>query len=215
MKKSEITYVDLVVVVLIFAGPFIWWSTQSVSDGFRTPEFADRGLIALIVTELLLASLALGYLLLRLGSLKQFGFTVSWRETGWGAALYLIAFVAWMIAYSIGARLLPGDDVMQRASAFASMSLLPIAAMSIVNGIYEEFFLVRFLLESLARHGAWFAIGVSSLVRIAYHFYQGPQGAVFALVFGVVVSVFYWRYRVIWPVMVAHITADIVGLLNL
>jgi uncharacterized protein len=215
VKAREVAVVDIVVVVLLFAGPFIWWSSQSVADDFRPPEFSDHALVALIVTELILASLALGFLALRLGTIKQFAFSVSWKETVWGVVLYFAALLAWLVSYAVGAQFLPGEEVMEKASAIASMSVLPILAMSVVNGIYEEFFLVRFLVEALAKHGAWFAIGVSSLVRIAYHFYQGPQGAVFALVFGVTVSVFYWRYRVIWPAMVAHIIADVVGLAGL
>jgi uncharacterized protein len=215
VKAREVEVVDILVVVFLFAGPFIWWSSQSVAADFRSPEFSNQGLIALVVTELILASLALGYLALRLGTLKQFAFSVSWKETVWGVVLYFAALLAWLVAYAVGAQYLPGGEVMEKASAIASMSVLPILAMSLVNGIYEEFFLVRFLVEALAKHRAWFAIGVSSLVRIAYHFYQGPQGAVFALVFGVTVSVFYWRYRVIWPAMVAHIIADVAGLVSL
>jgi uncharacterized protein len=71
------------------------------------------------------------------------------------------------------------------------------------------------MVEAFAKHGVMFAIGASSLVRIAYHFYQGPQSAVSTLIFGIVVTAFYWRFRRIWPVMVSHILADVVGLAGL
>lgn len=183
VKNKEIAFVDIVVVTLIFAGPFIWWSTAHVSDEFRTPQFSDGGLLGLIATELMLGSLALCYLAVRLGSLREFAFSITWRETCWGVVLFVAALVVWWVFYLAFGRLIPGEQVMEEASRQAAISLLPIIAMSVVNGVYEEFFLVRFLVEALARHGVWFAVGVSSLVRVAYHFYQGPQGAVSALVF--------------------------------
>jgi membrane protease YdiL (CAAX protease family) len=45
-----------------------------------------------------------------------------------------------------------------------------------------------------------------------YHLYQGPLGAILVLGFGVVVSLFYWRFRQVWPVMVAHMLADAAAL---
>jgi uncharacterized protein len=212
MKRNEISIVDVLVVTLIFAGPFIWWSSDSVVSNFATPQFNDSSLMGLVMTELMLGAIALSYIALRMGSLSCFSFDVSLRETGYGFVLFVAStLIAWGFDVTVG-RYLPGAEVMDSASKHASMGLMAIAIASIVNGIYEEFFLVRFMINALEKHGMLFAVGASSLVRIAYHFYQGPHGAVLALVYGIVVTVFYWRFRRIWPVMVSHIVADVVGL---
>jgi uncharacterized protein len=215
MKRNEISIVDVLVVTLIFAGPFVWCSSDSVGNNFATPQFNDSRLMGLVMTELILGAIALGYLALRVGSLRLFSFEISFRETSYGFVLFFVAtLIAWGFDAIIG-RHLPGAEVMDSAARHASMGLIAIAVASIVNGIYEEFFLVRFMVEAFAKHGVMFAIGASSLVRIAYHFYQGPQSAVSTLIFGIVVTAFYWRFRRIWPVMVSHILADVVGLAGL
>ena len=43
-----------------------------------------------------------------------------------------------------------------------------------------------------------------------YHLYQGPLGAVWVLGFGLVMSLYYVRTRKLFPVVIAHVLADIV-----
>jgi membrane protease YdiL (CAAX protease family) len=102
------------------------------------------------------------------------------------------------------------------ADAFANATALsfPVALLlSVVNGAYEELFLTRYLVDTLARYGASVALGVSALGRVTYHLYQGPLGAVSVWAFGLVVTVSYWRFGELRPVMSAHVLADLAALL--
>ena len=65
---------------------------------------------------------------------------------------------------------------------------------------------------AIALLGPGTGLGVSGLVRVAYHVYQGPTGALSVLVAGTVLSVWSWRTRRTWPAIVAHATTDLVGL---
>lgn len=88
-----------------------------------------------------------------------------------------------------------------------------IVPLAIVNGAYEEVFLLGFLMRGLRRFGASNAIGVSLLVRLLHHMYQGPLGALSVLVFGGVLSIFYWRKGQLFPAVFAHVLAHIVPFL--
>ena len=57
------------------------------------------------------------------------------------------------------------------------------------------------------------AIGVSALIRMTYHLYQGPLGAITVMTFGLLLTGFYWRYRTLWPVISAHIITDFAALI--
>lgn len=80
-----------------------------------------------------------------------------------------------------------------------------------VNGLYEETFLTGYLLPAFGAVSAPFAVGGTALIRSLYHLYQGPAGVVAVLAFGIVCSVYYWRTRKLWPVVFAHMFADLYG----
>ena len=66
-------------------------------------------------------------------------------------------------------------------------------------------------LSPLAGWGSDFAVGASVLVRMLYHLYQGPSGAIFVIGFGLVLSLYFLWKRKLWPLVFAHIFADIAG----
>lgn len=49
------------------------------------------------------------------------------------------------------------------------------------------------------------------LVRVLYHLYQGPLGAISILLTGTIFGIYYWKTRKLWPVAFAHIFADFAG----
>jgi membrane protease YdiL (CAAX protease family) len=85
-----------------------------------------------------------------------------------------------------------------------------LVAVSIVNGAFEEVFLLGFLLRGLRAYGLSVAIGSSLLIRMLYHVYQGPIGVLSVLGFGVVLSLYYIRGGSLFSVVFAHVLADII-----
>jgi len=206
------TATDCVVVSAICFGWFILVSAQSVASGFPSDALTDASLLDLMAREAGFAAGALGYLHLRGYKLAQLMPAPTSVGTLSGLGLYVATvFMSWPIEAAVSAAYhapQPIDDMV----ATARLSIVPIVATSVVNGIYEEVFLLGYLQRALERSGAVFAISASLLVRLAYHLYQGPSGAASVLVFGVILGAYFaWR-RQLWPAVSAHIFADVVGL---
>ncbi len=119
-----------------------------------------------------------------------------------------------MITWPLYAIFGPNHFAIEQVTQMATQSriTLPAAAIaSLVNGAYEEVFLCGYLLRAVEALGASIAICLSTLVRLLYHLYQGPYGALGVVGFGLLASIYFWRTRQLWPIVCAHALADLVG----
>jgi membrane protease YdiL (CAAX protease family) len=90
-----------------------------------------------------------------------------------------------------------------------------IAAVSIVNPMAEELVYLGFIANVLRPRGELFAIVAAVLARMAVHLYREPRGVVGIAVLGVLLSVYYYRTRRLWPVVVAHSLLDVLALIRM
>jgi len=202
---------DILLVTTLCFGWFILGSIAAVVSGFPDEPFTDSALYGIIAAELIFGAAALGYLRLRHYDLAQLKPTPTVMGSLAGLVLFLAATI---IAAAFEGLFMGGDASRQPIDQMvsdATLSLLPIVAVSVINGLYEETFLLGFLQRALEGHGAAFAIGASLLVRMSYHLYQGPAGAFSILGFGAVLSLYFLRTRKLWPVVFAHILADLLS----
>jgi len=205
------TAVDAIMVTAICFGWFILGSIQAVASGFPTRPFSDSFLVGVIALEGILAATAIGYLLARSYNLAQLLPVPTAIGCLVGLALYATtALVSWPLVFLIRVAS-PVRQPIEHMVANATVSFLPVVAISVVNGLYEEVFLVGYLQRALETSGVAFAIGASLLVRLLYHLYQGPGGAMSVLGFGLVLGVYFGWKRKLWPVVFAHMVADIAG----
>lgn len=128
---------------------------------------------------------------------------------GVGIGLYVATLIAAWLAVAPFVASQPAQPI-DALMSNASLSLSTLVAVALVNGAYEEIFLLGFLLRGLRGYGLSFALGVSLLVRLLYHLYQGPLGAVSVLAFGLVLSLYYIRTNALFPAVFAHVLADII-----
>lgn len=77
-------------------------------------------------------------------------------------------------------------------------------AFFVINSVYEEVIVAAYVIEALEDHGPAFAVTASTLLRFAYHLYQGPIAVLSILPMGLIFGATYWRWRSVWPLMVAH-----------
>jgi len=202
---------DAVIVMAICFGWFILGSIQAVASGFPTRPFTDSSFIGIIGFEVVFAAVAAGYLWARGYNLRQLLPVPTAIGCLVGLALYVVTvLVSWPLEFLMKAAH-PVTQPIEHMVANATISFLPLVAMSVVNGFYEEVFLIGFLQRTLEGLGVAFAIGASLLVRMLYHLYQGPSGAISVLGFGLVLSVYFLWKRKLWPVAFAHISADVAG----
>ena len=202
---------DLVVVTAICFGWFILLSLHAVAANFPSEPFTDGVFLEIITIEFVLAAAALGYLRVRGYDLRRLLPKPTIADSLVGVGLFVAAWIASsLLSAAVGNPARSAEPIGEMV-AQASISFAPLLSVAIVNGLYEETFLVGYLQDALQATGASFALGVSALVRVLYHLYQGPTGALSALVFGVVLGVFYLATRRLWPLVFAHIMADVLG----
>lgn len=201
---------DIALVTAICFGWPILISTGSLLENFTGQEFSDSGFLWLIFVEIAFGGVALLLLRQRNYDLATLYPAPSIPGMLRGAALFLAAgFVSGMagsLATHFAARN-PVGEMMARAHP----TLAVVVVIAIVNGTYEEIFLLGFLQRALQRHGFAIAVGAPLLVRILYHTYQGPVGLTALFGYGLVAgSYFFWRSGSVFPLVFAHILSDIV-----
>jgi membrane protease YdiL (CAAX protease family) len=209
VQRSKLA--DAVIVVIICFGWFMLGSVGAVASGFPTRSFDDSTFVAIIVYEVIFGTIALLYLRFRGHDLSP----LVPRPTAVGClvgfVLYIVVVLLTWPIYSLTGKADLASQPIEQMVAGASISLPWLLGVSVVNGLYEETFLVGFLLREMETFGASFAIGVTVLVRVLYHLYQGPIGMISVIIFGVVIAIYYWRTRQLWPVVFAHIFTDLAG----
>jgi membrane protease YdiL (CAAX protease family) len=77
----------------------------------------------------------------------------------------------------------------------------------------EEFLYLGFLSNVLRRRGATHALVPAIAARMALHIYQGPARVVAIGGLGSVWTLYYYRTRRLWPVVIAHGMADFLALI--
>jgi len=211
--RSTTTPFEAAVVIAICFGLSIVTSLQAVAGEFRAnAEFSDASLLWLIGTELLLGGLALAFLHLRGFAIARLLPTPTLRGGIAGIGLF---FAAWLVGWLLVApfALAAGQaepQPIERMVAQANISMPVLIATAFVNGAFEEVFLLGFLARALRGFGLAIALGVPTLVRLSYHLYQGPLGALWVFAVGLVFALYYARTVQLWPVVFAHVLWDIV-----
>jgi membrane protease YdiL (CAAX protease family) len=197
---------EALAIVSICFGYFILNSTISVFSDNNVRVFSDSGLAVIIVMELMLGSVAAAVLWVRSYPLPTLLPRPSWGGLGIAAVLYMaVSACSGLISVAVSGHMAqPVADMV----ASAHVSLYTLIPLSLVNGTYEEVFLLAFLQRGLRRLGASNAIGITVLVRLLYHTYQGPVGVMSVLAYGLVVGLYYWRSGRLFPVIAVHVAAD-------
>ena len=213
-KRTATTPGEALAVVAVCFGWPILLSLHAVLAGFRVDQggFSDAGLLSLVVYELAFAVVAITLLRHRGYDVASLRPGPSWIDTGLGVLLALAAGMAGMLAmapFATAHAQQPIEEMMRRAVVSPPTVLL----VAVVNGTFEEVFLLGFLMRGLKDHGLSISLGVMLLVRVSYHLYQGPLGAVSVLGVGLVFGLFYAHTRRLWPVALAHMMWDVIPFL--
>lgn len=208
MPKSTITIHEALIVSAICFGLFIVWSTQAVLDGFPEAKFTDSGNLWMVLVEAVLAGSALLYLRARNFDIRLLSLRPNVTGTLLGLVLFAAAWLAGAIATTPFTSL--GGHVQMTELSFSDVSIASTVIFAMVNGAFEEVFLLGVLMRGLRAYGLSIAIGLPLLVRLLYHLYQGPLGAVWIFAFGLTFALFYVRSSRLWPAVFAHTLGDIV-----
>jgi uncharacterized protein len=207
LLKSTLSYAEAAVVAAICFGLFSLWSLQAVVGGFPAAQFSDASNAWTISIELALGASALMYLRARGFDIRSLYPQPTLPGTLIGLAIFIACWLAGAIATSAFSS--PGQRGVVEFS-FAGVSLASRIALALVNGTFEEVFLLGVLVRGLRGFGLSVAVGLPLLVRVFYHLYQGPLGVVWVATFGATLTLSYVVGRRLWPPVFAHVLWDIV-----
>ena len=97
----------------------------------------------------------------------------------------------------------------------AAAGPLAIILLVLINPVFEELLWLGYFLQRLQPRFGWrVAALVSIALRFAVHTYQGPIAVLGILPIAVVFTWYYIGTRRLWPVVVAHICFDTIGLVT-
>jgi len=180
--------------------------------------FTNAELLATIIFEVIQLGFLSWFLRIRGWTFEKFGLGFSWRATAVGVVLMAVTYgLALGAEYS--AQIIFNYDLEAAAvrapKADPNLSMQLVFLVSVVNGIFEELFVTGYIITALtASRGMWMAINVSVVVRLLYHLYQGPIGIMTVVPMGLLYGYVYSRTRQLWPLMVAHVLLDVIGLIQ-
>lgn len=139
---------------------------------------------------------------------------IRWRaDVLGGVGLALLIGVPGLALYQI-ARLIGLNAAVEAAELNDTWWRIPVLLLlSFGNGWAEEVIVVGFLLTRLRqlRVNPWVALAVSSLLRGAYHLYQGFGAGLGNIAMGLVFGYAWQRTGRLWPLIIAHALIDAVA----
>lgn len=204
---------EFFVVILVAFGYFLLGSILSLLAPNPDAPISEAGLQFLIVYELVVALVLIGFLWARGWGRKQLGFTPTARDTGLGVGLAVVAYVAYAAVWFLASRLLSGLEEQAGGLVAPGLSLVTVLAVSVLNPIFEEIFVCGYVIAALKKtRSVSFAINVSVGIRLAYHLYQGTIGVAGIIPLGLIFACWFARTGRLWPVIVAHAILDLTAL---
>jgi len=197
---------------IVFALP-IAASTLSALSGTTHIQFTNPMLLRLVCEELVLMSLAGFILRLRGWSVQDVNLQVSWKAGGIG--FFLVLFTCGTYSFLISLIAASGIIIhFAKVTLQSNVSLLPAILASFVNATFEEGFVVGYLLKAVEHEGVVFAVGLSVLIRLLYHTYQGPIAILSVLPLGITFGLVYWRIKQLSPLILAHAALDLLAFMS-
>ncbi len=210
--RSAPDWLEVVVVLAVTMGWLVWTSTMQAlggsGDGYVMTSSSALGLVGY---EVAVTAVALGLLRLRGKFASHYGCSVSGRLLAAGVALAFAFYAAFVVGY-FATHGLFGASAVRGVPLESEVALIPLLLLVIVNPFFEELFAAGYLITTLRRFGPLVAVAASVALRMSYHSYQGPPGFIMSLTGGVLFGLVYYRWRQLFPLMVAHMILDAVGL---
>jgi membrane protease YdiL (CAAX protease family) len=169
--------------------------------GAAAMRLTNDGIIEGVIIRCLTLGAALWIGRIRGWSLASFGLRLTLKWTAVGVLLF---FANGLLGRVL--RLLM-TEVFHSAVDFHRVSELTIPFMiliSVINPVFEEALECGYFFQALQRHGMWLTVLASATFRGFLHSTMGVSGFVFMFAMGLLFGFVYWRWRQLWPLIVAH-----------
>lgn len=212
MLRRLPAWAEIVLVNLICFGPFAARSIIELQKRSEIVLFDTNRALWIIGVEIVFGTLAILLLRARGWTAKElFGRRPTMPQTIAGTAL-IIPCVLISSGLNSLVELMTHTHPDAATTFRAAMTWPLFIPLILINPLYDELFVVAYNLRALEGSGAAFAITLSAAIRFVCHLDQGPIAAVTILPVGLIFGFVYWRWRVLWPLVVAHGMMDFMGL---
>ena len=201
---------EFAIVTAIAFGYIIFTSLLLLLSGVRRVNFTTGQVLRGIVVEVLILALVIAILRTRGWRLRRLGLQFSWGAAAAGIPLFIIYLLVYWVTATMVLIVYPAA---RTAWAFTATSNAPFAVMLlfiVVNSLFEELTVTAYVIGALEADGPGLAITASTLLRFSYHLYQGPLASLSVISLGLLFGTMFWRWRNLWPLMVAHTIANVV-----
>jgi membrane protease YdiL (CAAX protease family) len=204
---------ELLVVILLAFGLFIFFSNQFffrlIAENLQEKvnyNPSNFKFYFILIYELLIMAMLAYFLKVRGWKLQDFNLDISFKILGIGVLLLMFSNLILNIIY-----MLPEYLSVNIESTTYQLNIKPTAHIGIIilssviiNPIFEEVFLVGYLSKWFSNFTPVVFIIVSITLRLSYHTYQGLWALTGMTIFGLILTLYYVRYKRLTPVVIAH-----------
>lgn len=212
MLKRLSPRAELMIVMLICFGPFAARSIIELVERKSVIVFDDQRALFILGMELVAGALAIFILRAREWTAASLGLRISMPQTIAGMFLLIGANLAIAGFYEL-VQLATGTDPGAATEVKVQLTWPVLIALTLINPLYDEVFAVAYVVRASEAGGAAFAVTLSAVIRFICHLEQGPITAVTILPLGLIFAIVYWRWRLVWPLVIAHGVMDFLGLM--
>lgn len=200
--------------LLILSNLLVLMNPEFVAD---VPPIDNAQLNSLVAHELVVLVVLGTFLRFRGWTAEKLGISADMRDTVIGVGLMAVTFAATQLMELLAGHFAPEQlEAARRFEQIGSpLSFITVAAVCIVNPIFEELFVCAYVISALReKRGATFAMNVSIGLRVTYHLYTGLVGVLLIAPVALLFAYWYVRSGRLWPLIVAHGLLDFIALMQ-
>ena len=200
----------LLVTVICFAY-VITSSIALLLLGIQRFELSTSRVLRGVAFEVLVVLVAGWVLQVRGWQFRRLAGRLSWSSALAGVPLFICYMLLYWFTVLLVVSSFPQVAKIRPIQIIHTASPLVILVFFAINSVYEEFAVTGYVVTALESNGPAFSVTVSTLIRFLYHVYQGPLASLSSLPLGVLFGIVYWRYRTLWPLVIAHTIANLLA----
>lgn len=187
--------------------PHIQNTSPAHPDNKDVIQLKNDGTVFIVITELITLGVTSWIGNIRGWSLATFGLRISWKWTGLGILLFFaLQLVNHLVQFLMTGNFFNATNP-HHAPAFLRVSHLTVPfviLLAIVNPVFEEAIESGYFFHALKRFGPWVTIFAAAFFRGFLHITMGLNGFVTMFAMGLLYGFVYWRWRQLWPLIIAH-----------
>ena len=191
---------------LTIVGNTVWliehlWLAVAQTPALEPRHIQNEDFIFIAVFEVVALSIALGIGHIRGWTVASFGLRPSWKWSVVGVLVFLAFLLIQRVLGLLAREVFHGTVNFHRV---CDATIPFVILISIVNPVFEELFECGYFFQALQRHGMWITVLASAAFRGFLHTTMGINGFVFMFAEGLLHGFFYWKWRQLWPLILAH-----------